>query len=213
MEADPARANRNDKNSSVIKTIAHQNFDCLALAAVHFFLCECAMETELFVLSNFRDMKKPVILLVDDDPNDRFIMQSAFHRIGVNDPIYTLADGAEAISYIKGEGEYSDRNRFAIPTLLLLDLDMPRINGFDFLRFIKEHTHLRVIPTIILTSSCDPDDVKTAYLLGANSYLVKASTFDGVCDQLKFVYGYWMRVEVPLIDASGSLQTNHGPCS
>ena len=149
-------------------------------------------------------MQMPVILIVDDDANDRFLIQSAFSHIGVTDPIYTVADGAEAIEYLKGTGQYADRNRFKFPTLLLLDLKMSQINGLELLRYIRSNPTLRVIPTIIFTSSADLDDIKNVYLLGANSYLVKAKTFEGLCDQLKFIYGYWMRVQIPPIDREGN---------
>ena len=150
-------------------------------------------------------MQMPVILIVDDDANDRFLIQSAFSHIGVTDPIYTVADGAEAIEYLKGTGQYADRNRFKFPTLLLLDLKMAKMNGFEFLRYVRSHPNLTVIPTIVFTSSANQDDVQSAYLLGANSYLVKGKTFDALCDQLKFIYGYWMRVQIPAIDRDGHL--------
>ena len=155
-------------------------------------------------------MHKPVILIVDDDANDRLLMQSAFSHIGISDPIYMVSDGTEAIEYLSGTGSYTDRNRFRFPTLLLLDLKMAKTNGFEFLRIIRNNPNLMVIPTIVFTSSADLDDVKNAYLLGANSYMVKAKTFEGLCDQFKFLYGYWMRVQVPPIDREGHLlKTRH----
>jgi CheY-like chemotaxis protein len=146
------------------------------------------------------DLRKPVILIVDDDPNDRFLMQTAFSNIGVRDAVYSVADGAEAIEYLEGRGLYADRNRFLFPNLLLLDLKMAKMHGFEFLRYIRKHPHLMVIPTIVFTSSEDMEDIKRAYMLGANSYLIKGKTFEGLCDQFKFIYGYWMRVRVPPID-------------
>jgi len=145
-------------------------------------------------------MHMPVILIVDDDSNDRLLLESAFAEIGVSDPIYSVEDAAEAIEYLKGTGRYADRDRFKFPTLLFLDLKMPGMDGFEFLCFIRSNPNLVVIPTIVFTSSADPDDIKNAYFLGANSYVVKAETFEGLCDQLKFIYGYWMRVQVPPID-------------
>jgi two-component system response regulator len=112
------------------------------------------------------ELRKPVILIVDDDPNDRFLMQSAFSNIGVNEAVYTVGDGAEAIEYLKGIGQYADRNRFQFPNLLLLDLKMARMHGFEFLRYIRQRPNLMVIPTIVFTSSEDLEDLKTAYVLG-----------------------------------------------
>ncbi|HEX3625281.1 MAG TPA: response regulator [Verrucomicrobiae bacterium] len=149
------------------------------------------------------ELRKPVILIVDDDPNDRFLMQTAFSNIGVSERVSTVAGGAEAIEYLSGTGQYADRNRFPFPNLLLLDLNMAKMNGFEFLRYIRNHPNLMVIPTIVFTSSEEMDDLKQAYVLGANSYLVKSKTFDGLCDQFKFIYGYWMRVRVPPIVPEG----------
>ncbi|HEX3624642.1 MAG TPA: response regulator [Verrucomicrobiae bacterium] len=154
-------------------------------------------------------MNMPVVLIVDDDANDRFLLQSAFLQIGLSDPIHAVADGAEAIEYLRGTGRYADRNRFKFPTLLLLDLKMPNMDGFAFLRHVKSNPPLIVIPTIVLTSSTDPENVRTAYLLGANSYIVKAKAFESLCDQLKFIYGYWMRVEVPPVDREEPLMPSH----
>jgi CheY-like chemotaxis protein len=151
------------------------------------------------------ELRKPVILVVDDDANERFLMQTAFSNIGVSETVNTVADGAEAIEYLKGAGPYANRNRFPFPNLLLLDLKMAKMHGFEFLRYIRNHPNLMVIPTIVFTSSEDMDDLKKAYTLGANSYLVKAKTFNGLCDQLKFIYGYWMRVRVPPIDSEERL--------
>lgn len=155
-------------------------------------------------------MRKPIILIVDDDANERFLMQAAFSNIGVSEAVYSVADGAEAIEYLKGAGQYADRNRFPFPNLLLLDLKMARMHGFEFLRHIRKNPNLMVIPTIVFTSSEDLDDLKQAYVLGANSYLVKGKTFDDLCDQFKFIYGYWMRVRVPPMDPAGRLvETPH----
>lgn len=153
-------------------------------------------------------MRRPVILIADDDANDRFLMQTAFAHIGVSEAVFTVDDGASAIEYLEGGGQYADRKRFPFPNLLLLDLNMARTNGFEFLRYIRSHPTLMVIPTIVFTSSEDMKDIKQAYLLGANSYLIKAKTFDGLCDQFKFIYGYWMRVRVPPIGPEDVLTGN-----
>jgi len=154
--------------------------------------------------------KRPVILIVEDDAGDRYLIQNAFEHIGVTDTVHTAMDGHEAVEYLAGKGEYADRHKFRFPTLLLLDLNMPRMNGLEFLSYVKHATNLRVIPTIVFTSSDDPEDIKKAYLLGANSYIIKGKTFDSICNQLKFIYGYWMRVEVPPIDRQGHLLDTPG---
>jgi CheY-like chemotaxis protein len=152
------------------------------------------------MLSKGVELRKPVILIVDDDANERFLMQSAFSHIGVSEPVHCVGDGAEAIEYLRGNGQYANRNQFPIPNLLLLDLKMAKMHGFEFLRYVRNHPKLMVIPTIVFTSSEDMEDLKNAYVLGANSYLVKGKTFDELCGQFKFIYGYWMRVRVPPVD-------------
>jgi CheY-like chemotaxis protein len=147
---------------------------------------------------------------VDDDVNERLLMQDAFSHIGVNEAVHCVGDGSEAIEYLRGVGQYANRNQFPIPNLLLLDLKMAKMHGFEFLRYIRHHPKLMVLPTIVFTSSEDMEDLKNAYLLGANSYLVKSKTFDGLCDQFKFIYGYWMRVRVPPVDPEARpLETPH----
>jgi CheY-like chemotaxis protein len=149
--------------------------------------------------------RKMAILLVDDDGNDRFLVRTAFKQIGLKDPLYGVSDGAQAIAYLKGEGEYADRDAFVFPGMLLIDLKMPRLNGFELLRFLRDYPHLSVIPTIVLTSSSDPNDITNAYLLGAKSYQIKAQTLDGLRDQMKLIYDYWRHCEAPETDRSGNL--------
>lgn len=150
-------------------------------------------------------MKRAIILIVDDDTNDQFLIKTAFREIGVKDPIYSVSDGTEAISYLKGEGEYADRQKFLFPTLLLVDLKMPKVNGFELLQFLKNHRDLTVIPTIVFTSSADRNDIADAYLLGANSYHVKSQTLPELCAQLKTLHDYWTNCEVPEVDTFGKL--------
>lgn len=151
------------------------------------------------------DMKRPVILIVEDDAEDRYLLQNAFEHIGVTDTVHTAGDGQEAVEYLGGKGQFADRHKFRFPTLLLLDLKMPRMNGLEFLSYVKHNPSLQVIPTIVFTSSDRLEDIRHAYQLGANSYIIKGKTFEIICGQLKFMYGYWMRVEVPPINQQGQL--------
>lgn len=150
-------------------------------------------------------MRNLIILAVDDDVRECLLVKDAFQIIDVVDPIHTVHDGAEAIDYLEGNGKFADRDQFPFPSLLLLDLKMPGMNGFEFLAYIKKNPTLTVIPTIVFSASNDVGDVKNAYLLGANAYIVKGRTFDEICSQLKFIYGFWMRVQVPPIDRQGHL--------
>lgn len=143
------------------------------------------------------------IMVVDDDPNDLFLIERAFRKIGVTDPIHTLRGGREAIAYMMGEGKYSDRSVYVYPTFITTDLKMPEVDGFSVLEHLRHNPEWSVIPTVVLTSSRDLDDIKKAYMLGASSYHVKPSSPEALQKQLKVLHDYWMTCEVPEVDASG----------
>jgi CheY-like chemotaxis protein len=142
-------------------------------------------------------------MVVDDDPNDLFLIETAFRAIGVNDPIYFASDGREAIAYMRGEGKFSDRNLYAYPTFITTDLKMPGADGFAVLEHLKKHPDHAVIPTVVLTSSNNPDDIKKAYMLGASSYHVKPGSPQELRQLLKVLHDYWLTCEVPEVDSTG----------
>jgi CheY-like chemotaxis protein len=150
-------------------------------------------------------MKKyhATILIVDDDPNDRFLIERAFRKIGVTDPIQTLNGGREAIAYMMGEGKYADRSKYVYPTFITTDLKMPDMDGFAVLQHLKKNPEWSVIPTVVLTSSRDLDDIKKSYMLGASSYHLKPSSPEDLRAQLKVLHDYWMTCEVPEVDSTG----------
>ena len=150
-------------------------------------------------------MKKyhSTILIVDDDANDLILIESAFRSVGVTDPIRAVNGGREAIAYMMGEGKYSDRNTYAYPTFITIDLKMPGRDGFAVLEYLKKHPAWAIIPTVILTSSRDLDDIKKAYMMGASSYHVKPNSLDDLRRQLKVLHDYWMTCEVPEVDSTG----------
>lgn len=150
----------------------------------------------------------PTILVVDDDVNDQFLIQTAFKKIGVTDPIHIVGDGSEAIKYMMGEGKYADRKKFAYPTFILTDLKMPGRDGFAVLEFLKSNPEWAIIPTIVFSASTDLDDVKKAYMLGASSYHVKPTNNGALMHQILVLHAYWMTCEVPEVDSTGrQLQT------
>lgn len=156
-------------------------------------------------------MKKyhSTILIVDDDVNDLALIFESFRAIGVTDPIHMVGDGGEAIAYMTGEGKYSDRSIYAYPTFITVDLKMPGTDGFAVLEYLKNNPAWAIIPTVILTSSHDLDDIKRAYMLGASSYHVKPATLEALRQQLKVLHDYWMTCEVPEVDITGKqLPTN-----
>ena len=158
-------------------------------------------------------MKKyhSTILVVDDDANDLTFIERAFRAIGVKDPIHTIHGGREAIAYMKGEGKYADRAVYAYPTFITTDLKMPEADGFAVLEHLKNNPEWAVIPTVVLTSSSDLDDIKKAYMLGASSYHVKPNSSDALRHQLKVLHDYWVTCEVPEVDSTGrQLRTDSG---
>ncbi|MHB1306380.1 MAG: response regulator [Limisphaerales bacterium] len=150
-------------------------------------------------------MKKhhATILVVDDDPNDLILIETAFRDIGVKDPIHTINGGREAIAYMMGEGRYADRTVYAYPTFITTDLKMPGADGFAVLEHLKRNPECTIIPTVVLTSSRDLDDIKKAYMLGASSYHVKPRSLEELRLQLKVLHDYWLTCEVPQVDSTG----------
>jgi len=156
-------------------------------------------------------MKKyhSTIMVVDDDANDLIFTERAFRAIGVKDPIHTLNGGEEAIAYMMGEGKFADRSVYAYPTFITTDLKMPGADGFAVLEHLKNNPEWAVIPTVVLTSSGDLDDIKKAYMLGASSYHLKPRSPEGLRHVLKVLHDYWMTCEVPQVDITGrQLHTN-----
>lgn len=150
-------------------------------------------------------MKKyhATIMVVEDDPNDQFLIDNAFRKIGVTDPIHVVSDGAEAIAYMMGEGKYADRKKYEYPTFIITDLKMPRNDGFAVLDFLKNNPEWKVIPTIVLSASADLDDIKKSYMLGASSYHVKPNSTEELRKQLAVINDYWMTCQVPQVDITG----------
>jgi len=132
------------------------------------------------------------LLLVEDDPNDILLIQRAFAKASLVNPIKIVRDGEEALHYLAGTGSYTDRSRYPIPALILLDLKLPRKSGFEVLQWLREQPGLAHIPVIVLTSSKESSDINQAYSLGANSYLVKPVGFEGLLEMVKTLGMYWM---------------------
>lgn len=119
----------------------------------------------------------PAILLVDDNPHDVVLLRLAFRRVGIIDPIRLVKDGADAVRYLRGDGIYADRHSYPSPTLMLLDLNMPQTSGFDVLQWVRQQPAFKNLTVVVMTGSKESDDVKRAYRLGADSYLVKPTKF------------------------------------
>jgi len=132
------------------------------------------------------------VLLVEDDANDVYFMKRAAREAGMLDSLQVVQDGQEAMDYLDGLGEYADRQRFPMPCLVLLDLKLPRVMGFEVLKWIRQQTALKDTKVIVLTSSDLKADVHLAHQLGANSYLVKPSTPDKLKETVARIKQYWL---------------------
>jgi CheY-like chemotaxis protein len=131
-------------------------------------------------------MREHTILLVEDDENDILLIQRAFHKADVVNPLVVVRDGEEAIAYLAN----LDGN--PVPILILLDLKLPRKNGFEVLEWLRAQPGLKRLPVVVLTSSNQMPDIQRAYDLGANSYLVKPVTFEGLLEMAKVLKFYWL---------------------
>jgi CheY-like chemotaxis protein len=132
------------------------------------------------------------ILLVEDDPNDILLMQRAFRKANLTIPLHVACDGLEAIEYLTHRGKFADAWRYSLPTLMLLDLKMPRKNGFETLEWLRKQPGLKRLVVVVLTSSSEQADINRAYELGANSYLVKPGDFQTLVDLVSALASYWL---------------------
>jgi len=137
------------------------------------------------------------ILLVEDDPNDVWLVKHAFQNASISNPLRIVNDGQDAIDYLKGAGAYSDRGAFPLPRLVLLDLKMPRLSGFDVIGWMRRHYPWKLTPIIILSSSALPQDVNRAYELGANAYMVKPADYRALERLFRTIADFWNAGEAP----------------
>jgi len=136
------------------------------------------------------------ILLVEDNIMDVTLTLDAFKEAKLMNKINVAHDGEEALDYLLGRDKFSDRGLYPLPSLILLDLKMPGIDGFEVLRQIKNTEKLKRIPVVILTSSKEEGDRTLSYDIGANSYLLKPVAFNGFVDVVKKIDDYWFTLNI-----------------
>ena len=137
-----------------------------------------------------------VILMADDDEDDRMLAQDALRESGTRATLQFVSDGVELLAHLHQAAKPDGEN--PIPDLLLLDLNMPRLDGRAALVEIKNHPRLRKLPIVVLTTSSAPDDIDACYAGGANSYITKAVTFQGLVDTMRNLGHYWAEtVQLP----------------
>src|SRR5258706_80802 len=147
--------------------------------------------------------EQDLILIAEDLEDDIVLIRRALQRADVQNPVQIVRNGDQVIAYLSGEGKFANREEYPLPSLLLLDLKMPRMDGFEVLRWIRKQPGLRALRVIVLTSSEDIRDVNEAYELGANSFLVKPMDFENSAVIRKFLKDDCLRKDrAPVVSRS-----------
>ena len=136
------------------------------------------------------------ILLIEDNRMDIELTLDAFKEAHIANDIQIAMNGQEGLDYLFGRGDHADRQKYPLPHLILLDLKMPRVDGFEVLRQVKAAPIIKRIPVIIITSSKEEGDRALTYDIGANSYLVKPVSFEGFAEVVRQINGYWLLLNV-----------------
>lgn len=143
-------------------------------------------------------MKLKTVLMAEDDEDDRMLLRKAFSHRFEKSILHCVEDGVELMKYLRKDAPYNDESKYPRPQLVLLDLNMPKKDGRQVLREIKNDKELCKIPVIVLTTSRQQDDIENAYRLGSNSYITKPSSFEGLIDIARELENYWFKtVELP----------------
>jgi len=133
------------------------------------------------------------VLLVEDDENDVFFFRRAMKLAGWSTPLQVAENGRQAVDYLEGREQFSRRDEFPLPALVLLDLKLPYINGLEVLKWIREHTVLKHLTVIMLTSSKEEVDIERACVLGANAYVVKPAGSDELVNLVRSIWNFWIK--------------------
>jgi DNA-binding response OmpR family regulator len=136
------------------------------------------------------------ILLVEDSRLDIALTMDAFRQLRLANQVTIVTDGEEALDFLFGRGPYADRNAHPLPDLVLLDLNLPKVDGHEVLREVKASAKLKRVPVIMLTSSREEGDRALSYDMGANSYIVKPLSFDGFLNVVRKIEDYWLTLNV-----------------
>ena len=133
------------------------------------------------------------ILLAKDNEDYAALFKRAMQSARITASLQVVRDGQEAVDYLAGAAPYSDRSKHPFPKLLLLDLKMPRMNGFEVLSAVRQQLGFTQLPVIVLTHSDNPADVKRAYELGATSYFRKPDSLEGLDEMIHVLHAYWLK--------------------
>jgi CheY-like chemotaxis protein len=141
--------------------------------------------------------EKLTVLIAEDSEDDITLLTNALNDIACEHMVRIVHDGRELLDYLKGEGPYSDRQAYPFPGVLLLDLKMPRLSGFEVLRWLGKHPECCVMPTVVFSASAFEDDIKLAYELGASAYFVKPMAFQNLKEILRAMFEFWGKCVKP----------------
>jgi CheY-like chemotaxis protein len=133
------------------------------------------------------------LLLAEDQEDDIFLIRRAFEKANVTTPLVVVRDGEEAISYLSGTGSYSYRDAHPLPCLVMTDLKMPRLDGFDLLDWMRKQRALKNIPAIVMSGSGEREDKEKALQLGASDFYVKPSTLEGLIELVREINETWLK--------------------
>lgn len=135
---------------------------------------------------------------MEDNPDDEELTRLALEKNNIANIVHVARDGAEALDYLFCRGAHAGRNPVALPSVILLDLKLPKVDGLEVLRQLRADERTRLVPTVILTSSKEEQDIVTGYRLGANSYIRKPVNFDQFVDAVRQLGLYWLVLNEPL---------------
>ncbi|AZZ91815.1 response regulator [Hahella sp. KA22] len=138
-----------------------------------------------------------MILLVEDNPDDEALALRALKKANPKTQVVVARDGQQALDFVFGEGDYQGRNVAEQPVVIFLDMKLPKLNGLDVLRNIRNDQRTCLLPVVILTSSDESSDIKEAYRLGANSYINKPVNFTEFSRQMNLMGEYWLDINRP----------------
>ncbi len=142
-------------------------------------------------------MKEQYILLVEDNPDDVKLTLRALEKARISNKVQVVADGMEALDFHNGTGKYAGRDTRVLPQVVLLDLQLPGMNGIEVLRHIRENEKTKLLPVVILTTSSEERDMVEAYSFGANSYIRKPVDFNNFVEAVQQLGLYWLVLNTP----------------